>query len=165
KYFGFMPENMRNQFQDMTSKMQDMYKQMGTQGIAGYEQYKNMMTGMMPVTNGVQLFDGMLSGYNNINNMLQQSTAPIAKMITPNQFTKAAQDWNQIMNSVMVYNIKNSALQYMTYTQGAKVLDALTENILNKVEKGEEINSMMALYQEWMNLSDKQYVALFESDE
>src|SRR5690606_19985959 len=43
KYFGFMPENMRNQFQDMTSKMQDMYKQMGTQGIAGYEQYKNMM--------------------------------------------------------------------------------------------------------------------------
>jgi polyhydroxyalkanoate synthesis regulator phasin len=36
---------------------------------------------------------------------------------------------------------------------------------LGKIEKGEDVNSMMALYQEWMNLSDKTFVSLFESDE
>lgn len=36
---------------------------------------------------------------------------------------------------------------------------------MNKMQSGEEINSMMALFQEWMNLSDKTFVSLFETDE
>src|SRR5690606_27006877 len=36
---------------------------------------------------------------------------------------------------------------------------------LGKIENGEDVNSIMALYQEWMNISDKTFVSLFESDE
>ncbi len=53
----------------------------------------------------------------------------------------------------------------MIYNQGTSVMDKLAENVVGKIEKGEEINSIMALYQEWLNLSDKVYVSLFESDE
>jgi class III poly(R)-hydroxyalkanoic acid synthase PhaE subunit len=64
-----------------------------------------------------------------------------------------------------IFNIKNAELQYMMYQQGNKVMDKLVENITNKVENGTEISSMTALYQEWLNISDKVYVELFESDE
>jgi len=85
--------------------------------------------------------------------------------MTPNQHTKTMMEWQDIANRMMVYNIKNAEMQYMIYNQGAKVMDALAQNVLGKIEKGEDVNSMMALYQEWMNLSDKTFVSLFESDE
>ena len=53
----------------------------------------------------------------------------------------------------------------MIYNQGTTVMDKLADNIVGKIEKGEEINSIMALYQEWLNLSDKVYVSLFESED
>jgi hypothetical protein len=56
-------------------------------------------------------------------------------------------------------------MQYMIYTQGNKVMDALVENISAKMQNGEEMKDMMALYQEWLNISDKVFVSLFESDE
>jgi len=40
----------------------------------------------------------------------------------------------------------------------------MAENIAAKMENGEEVKSMMAVYQEWMNISDKTFVSLFESD-
>jgi hypothetical protein len=44
-------------------------------------------------------------------------------------------------------------------------MDQLAENILGKIQNGTDVNSMMALYQEWLNISDKVFVSLFESDE
>ena len=57
-------------------------------------------------------------------------------------------------------------MQYMTYQQGTKVMDKLAENVMNKIQqRRRESTSMMALYQEWMNISDKSFVSLFESDD
>ena len=97
--------------------------------------------------------------------MLNNAAAPYTKMMTPNQFTKTMTEWSDISNRLMVYNIKNSELQFMIYTQGTKVMDAVAENIAAKIQKGEEVNNMMALYQEWLNISDKTFVSLFETEE
>src|SRR5690606_13559951 len=86
------------------------------------------------------------------------------KMVTPNQFTKATAEWSEIADRMALYNIKNAEMQYMVYQQGQKVMDQLVANIAEKVQSGTEINSIAALYQEWLNLSDKVYVELFESD-
>ncbi|MEI8278476.1 MAG: poly(R)-hydroxyalkanoic acid synthase subunit PhaE [Bacteroidota bacterium] len=164
KYFGFMPENARQYMQNMGNMMQDNMKQMGGNGMNGFQQMRGMMSNM-PGMNGSEIFGNMLNGYNAFYNNMSNAVAPLAKMITPNQQTKTMMEWNDISNRMMVYNIKNSELQYMIYNQGSKVMDKLAENIMSKIEKGEEYNSMMALYQEWLNISDKNFVSLFETEE
>lgn len=164
KYFGFMPEGTRQYMQNMSNMMQDGMKQMGGMSMSNYQQMRSMMNGMMPM-NSNEMFAGMLNGYNTWYNMMNEAYAPLTKMMTPNQYTKTMNEWNDISNRIMVYNIKNAELQYMIYAQGSQVMDKLAENILGKIENGTDVNSMMALYQEWLNISDKVFVSLFESDE
>jgi polyhydroxyalkanoate synthesis regulator phasin len=163
KYFGFMPEGTREYMQQMTTMMQDSMKQFGQFGNQGYQQMRGMVNSMP--FNGQNMFGDMMSNYTTWYNMLNDTMSPITKMMTPNQQTKGMLEVQDIANRMMIYNIKNAEMQYMVYTQGAKVMDQLAQNILSKIENGEDVNSMMALYQEWMNISDKTFVSLFESDE
>ncbi len=164
KYFGFMPEGTRQHFQNMTDMMNNAAKQMGQTGMGGFQQMRGMMNNM-PGFNASETFANMLNAHNTFNGMMNSAFAPLTKMMTPNQYTKAISEWNDISNRITVYNIKNAELQYMIYTQGSKVMDKLAENIAGKIESGVEINSMMALYQEWLNISDKTFVSLFETEE
>ncbi len=164
KFFGFLPESSRQYMQQLSTLMQNGAKQAMQNGANGYNQFRNMFSNI-PGFNPNDVFGNMLGAYQNMHQIFQNAVSPIAKMVTPNQYTKAAADWAEIADRTMVYNIKNAQLQYMMYTQGTKVMDALAQNIINKLEQGEEIKSILALYQEWMNISDKSYVALFESDE
>lgn len=163
KYFGFMPEQSREYIQNMTKMMQDNMWKMGQDGFAGYQQMRGMMNGMMPATS--DMFGTMLNNYNGFTKMLNDAAAPFTKMMTPNQHTKSMMEWNDIANRMAVYNIKNAELQYMVYNQGSKVMDNLAEYVAKKVKDGVEINSIMTVYQEWLNIGDKTFVELFESPE
>ncbi len=164
KFFGFMPEGSRQYMQQMTAMMQNGAKQFGTQGMNGFNQMKQMM-GNMPGMNTGDMFTNMLSTYQNMQSMMQNAASPISKMVTPNKYTKSMAEWQDIADRTMVYNIKNAQLQYMMYAQGQKVMDALAESVMHKMEQGQEVKSMLSLYQEWMSISDKNFVSLFESDE
>ncbi len=164
KYFGFMPEGSRQYIQNMTDMMSNAAKQMSQSGMGGFQQMRGMMNNM-PGFNASEAFSNVMNGYNTFNDMMNNAFAPLTKMMTPNQYTKAISEWNDISKRVTVYNIKNAELQYMIYTQGSKVMDKLAENIAEKIKSGVEINSMMALYQEWLNISDKSFVSLFEGEE
>lgn len=163
KYFGFIPEQSREYFQKMTDMSQEQFSKMSQAGINNYHQMQAMMKSMMP--NSSDMFSSMMHNYQNFYNMMNSAAAPFTKMVTPNQHTKTMTAWADIANRMAEYSIKNAELQYMVYNQGTKVMDALAENITNKVKNGEEINSIMALYQEWLNLGDSTFVELFESEE
>ncbi len=165
QFLGFMPEGTRQYMQNMTTMMQDGMKQMNQNGMQQFQQMRGMMANMMPNTNPSEMFGGMMNGYNQFSSMMTDAFAPFAKMMPPTEHTKTMAEWQDIAHRTAVYNIKNAELQYMMYAQGTKVMDQLAENIMNKIQSGEEINSIMALYQEWMNMSDKTFVALFETDE
>jgi polyhydroxyalkanoate synthase subunit PhaE len=162
KFFGFMPEGSRQQMDQMTKMMNDSMKQMSQSGMGNYTQMRDMMSKM---GNGGEIFGNMQNAYNQFNTMMTEAAAPFTKMMTPNQHTKAAAEWNDLANRITTYNLKNAEMQYMIYNQGTKVMDKLAENIAKKVQDGTEITSMLGLYQEWMNISDKVYVSLFESTE
>jgi hypothetical protein len=164
KFFGFMPEGSRQYMQQMTAMMQNGAKQFGSNGMNGFNQMRQMMS-TMPGMNGNDMFTNMLSNYQNMQSMMQNAASPMARMITPNKYTKKMTELQEIADRSMVYNIKNAQLQYMMYTQGTKVMDALAESVMHKMEQGEEVKSMLSLYQEWMSISDKNFVSLFESDE
>ena len=162
KFFGFLPESSRKQMQDMTNMMTDGAKQMSNSAMGGYQQMRDMMSKM---GNGSEMFGKMQEGYTNWYNQMNEAAAPFTKMMTPTKHSKTIQEWADIANLVSLYNLKNSELQYMVYTQGTKVMDKLAENTAKKVQDGTEVTSMLALYQEWLGISDKVYVSLFESKE
>lgn len=151
KFFGFTPESSRQAMQQITNYAMNSYQQM-----------RDMADKM---SNGQQAFNGMNTGYTNWYNLMNEAAAPFTKLVTPNQTTKTMQEWADIYNRIALFNIKNAELQYMIYTQGTKVMDKLAENVAKKVQDGTEITSMLALYQEWLNISDKTFVSLFESKE
>lgn len=163
KFFSFMPESSRQYTQQMQDMMQKGFGQMNQGNMDSYKQMQSMMNGMMPPSS--EMFANLLNGYNTFTSSLNNAAAPFTKMMTPNKYTTAMAEWSDISNRLAIYNIKNAELQHMIYTQGVKVMDALAENVASKVQKGEEITNMMALYQEWLNLSDKTYVSLFDSEE
>lgn len=163
KFFGFMPENSREYIKNMSSMMQNGMGQFGQNGMGNYQQMRGMMNNMMP--NSSEMFGNMLNSYNSWYSNLANAAAPMMKMMTPTQHTKSMTEWSDISNRMMVYNIKNAELQYLMYNQGSKVMDQVAENIAAKLEKGEEVSNMLAVYQEWLNISDKVYVSLFESEE
>lgn len=163
KYFGFMPEQSREYMQNMSKMMQENMGKFNENGKASYEQMRNMMSSMTPTSSDI--FGTMLGNYNAFTAMMTEAAAPLTKMMTPNQHTNAMMEWNDIANRMAIYNIKNAELQYMVYNQGAKVMDNLADYVAKKVESNEEINSIMTVYQEWLNIGDSTFVALFESDE
>jgi hypothetical protein len=164
KFFSFMPENARQSMQQMTEGMKNNMQNMGGQMFNGLQQFRGMMNNV-PGMNGSEMFTNMLNMYTNMQEMMQQAASPITRMMPQNDKTKKMMEWQDIANRAMVYHIKNAEMQYMVYNQGSKVMDQLAENVMNKIQHGEEINSMMTLYQEWMNISDKSFVSLFESDD
>lgn len=110
-------------------------------------------------------FSNMLSNYNSMQGQMMNAVTPFAKLMTPSNDTKTMNEWAEIMNNVNIYNIKNAELQHMIYQNGTKVMEKIAENVMHKIENGEDINSMIKLYQEWLNTSDKMFVDLFETDE
>jgi len=164
KYFGFLPQQARTYIQQLTTMMQDWMKQGSTAGLNAYQQMRSNMGQMAPMMGGSDAFSGMLSAYQNMHSMFQNAVSPITKMVTPNAHTRAMSEWQDIMNRMVVFSIKNAEMQHLTYQQGVKVMDRLAENITTKMQNGEEVKSLMSLYQEWLNLSDATFVQLFESD-
>lgn len=164
KFFGFMPENSREYLQQATEMWNNGMKNYAEFGKTGYNNVREAYNNVNAAFGSYDVFGNTLSAYQNAQQMLQNAVSPIAKMIAPNQYTKAAGEWSGIANETAVFNIKNAELQYMMYQQSARVMDKLAESITNKIENGVEIKSISALYQEWLNISDKVYVELFESD-
>jgi polyhydroxyalkanoate synthase subunit PhaE len=163
KMFGFMPEHTSQYIQNFSKMMQDNMKQMG--GFGNYNQMKSMIGDMIPAFDQNEMMEKMLGGYNNMKNSMNSIFAPMGKMMGQNEMTKNMAEWAEIADKMMVYNIKNAEMQYMIYEKGTKVMDKIAESIIHKQENGEEVGNVMALYQEWLNLSDAEFVALFESDE
>ncbi len=160
KFFGFMPESSREYMNKMSGMMSDNVKSMTDSGMNSYHQMRDMMN---KFNNMPQMFGNANNAYTNWMNQVNEAVAPFTKMMTPNQYTKVAQEWSDINNRINEFNMKNAELQYMIYNQGAKVMDKLAEATASKLKAGAEVTSILDLYQEWMNISDKVYVSLFES--
>ena len=163
KFFGFMPESSREYMNKMSGMFGDSMKHMNEAGMNNYHQMRDAMNKFSH--GGSQVFGNMNNAYTNWMSQMTEAAAPFTKMMTPNQYTNAMQEWNDISRRIAEFNMKNAELQYMVYNQGAKVMDKLAEHTAKKIKDGGEVTSIIELYQEWLNISDKVYVSLFESSE
>lgn len=159
-----MPENNRQYMQQATEWFNNGVKNAMQSGKTNFTNGRDFFSNLNPM-GGQNVFETALGKYQSMQQAFQDAVAPMARMITPNQYTKTAAEWSDIADRIAIYNIKNAEMQYMVYQQGNKVMDRLVEHIANKVENGSEVSSLTALYQEWLNIGDKVYVELFESDD
>ncbi|WP_344826698.1 poly(R)-hydroxyalkanoic acid synthase subunit PhaE [Rurimicrobium arvi] len=160
--FGLMPDPTQHYFNGLRQLMQDGMKQVNVWD--SFRQMKGMMGGMMPSFAPNEMMENSLGYYNTMRNSLNSVFAPMGKMMGQNEYTRAMTDWSDIADKMIVFSIKNAEMQTMIYEKGTKVMEKVAESIVNKQENGEEVGSLMALYQEWLNISDAEFVTLFESD-
>jgi hypothetical protein len=164
KYFTFMPTGSQDYMNNMSSMWSEMMKGSNAQSKDMMNNLKSSINTMMPEMFG-NPFTSMLSNYNSMYNQMMTAVSPFAKLMTPNADTKTQEEWNKIMNNMNIYNLKSAEMQYMVYQTGTKAMEKIAETVMHKIENGEEVNSIMKLYQEWLNTSDTVYVELFETDE
>lgn len=161
KMFGMQPDFMKNMMN--MNMMTDNGKKMMEMNKGMFDNIKNNMMNMMP--KGNDMFGTMMTNYSNMMNMMNESSAPIMKMMTPGSSKASLEMMNELSNEFAQYQMKNAQMQYMMYTTGMKAMDEVAENIYSKLQKGESMNDFMKVYQEWLNTNDKHFVSLFSTDE
>ena len=96
---------------------------------------------------------------------MSEAVSPLSKLLEENSNVKSAKVWNDIYDQMIQFNIKNNELQYMMYQNGLKVMERVAENVAEKIQKGERIESILKVYQDWLIKGDEVYGNLFQSDE
>ncbi|MEZ5047200.1 MAG: poly(R)-hydroxyalkanoic acid synthase subunit PhaE [Chitinophagaceae bacterium] len=162
-YFTFMPKGSQDYLNNVKNMYTDAFKNTNAQTTEFYNNMKNTFEQMMPNVMG-NPFSNMLTSYNQMHTQVMNAVSPFAKLMTPTQDVKTMNEWNEIVNQMNVYNIKSAEMQYMVYEKGMKIMENMASQLMHKIENGEDVDSIMKLYQEWLNMSDAEYVNLFETD-
>jgi class III poly(R)-hydroxyalkanoic acid synthase PhaE subunit len=68
-------------------------------------------------------------------------------------------------DDMTVYMTKSIQYQYMMYTAGQQAMDKLIETITAKLKEGAEFKSVDEISDLWLQVSEKQYLELFHTDE
>jgi poly[(R)-3-hydroxyalkanoate] polymerase subunit PhaE len=68
-------------------------------------------------------------------------------------------------DEITVYMTKSIQYQYMMYTSGQKAMDKVIEMITTKLKEGAEFKSFDEVIDLWLQVSEKQYLELFHTDE
>ncbi|MBK9723095.1 MAG: hypothetical protein IPO78_16000 [Saprospiraceae bacterium] len=163
KFFHFMPEGSRKIMDQMNQTFIESMKQMSETGLGNYHGFKSQMNSN-PWSN-TNPFNQMLDLYTNWRNSMSEAVSPLSKLLEENSNVKSAKVWNDIYDQMIQFNIKNNELQYMMYQNGLKVMERVAENVAEKIQKGERIESILKVYQDWLIKGDEVYGNLFQSDE
>ena len=159
KMFNMQPDFMKDMSEEAKANMNKMMD--ANKGM--FDNMKKMMTSNMP--NGNEFFTQLFSGYDNLNNSLNNGVAPWMKLIPQSAAKQNMEAVNELANDFNIYHIKNNQMQYMMYATGLKAMEDVAESVYNKVRNGEEISSFPNIYSEWLNINDKNFVKLFETEE
>ncbi len=165
KMFNMQPDFMKNMMTNATDSMKNSMGNMMDSNKSMMDNMKNMMNAQMGNMVPNDMFGSLMTNYNNWYSQVNNAFAPLAKLM-PNNSNKQQMDAvKEISNLMSIYNLKNSQLQYMMYTNGLKAMETFSESLYTKMRNGEDMSAFLNVYQEWLNTNDKQFVSLFETEE
>lgn len=170
--FKDMMDKMFNMQQTMNTNMMNMpgMQMMQTNMNNMMDSNKNMfdsmkanMMNMMPNMNGS--FTQVMDMYNSMNAQMNNAFAPMMKLMGNNSSTQQMNAAKELANEFAHYQMKNTEMQYMMYQTGVKAMEELAEMVYNQVRNGGDMKEFTNLYTNWLNISDKHFVALFSTEE
>lgn len=165
KMFNMQPDFIKNMMTESTSQVKNAMGNMMDSNKGVFDNMKNMMNTQMNNMLPNDMFGAALANYNNWFTQMNNTFAPLTKLMPNNGNKQQMEAIKEISNMLNIYNLKNSQLQYMMYTNGVKAMETLAEDLYTKMRKGEDMSTFMNIYQDWLNTNDKQFVTLFETEE
>lgn len=165
KMFNMQPDFMKNMMSGMNAEMKNNMGKMMDMNKNMFDNMKSSMTSQFSNMMPNDMFAQGLNQYNNWYNQMNTAMAPLTKLLPSNSTTQAMDTMKEMSNMMAVYNMKNNQLQHMMYTTGLKAMEQFSETLYTKMRNGEEMNSFMPVYNEWLSLHDKNFIALFETEE
>ncbi|MBK9109443.1 MAG: hypothetical protein IPM92_13990 [Saprospiraceae bacterium] len=163
KFFSFLPDETRKQFDEMNKQFVLSMKQFSEAGLNNFHQMKNQMHQNPWMQTSP--FNQMVDMYSNWKNAMVEATSPISRLFEENSNVKNAKTWNEIYDRMILLSLKNSELQYLVYQNSMSVMDSVAEKLSKRIENGESIDSIVKLFQEWMMLGDEKFTTLFQGDD
>ncbi len=161
--FNMQPDSMKNMMNDFSSKMKSSFSDFSKQGKGYYDTFsQNLHKGF---GEGNTMFDQYSSMYQNFYNSMNNAVSPLMKLVSPGDQKDQMDMFNTLSNDFSHYNTLNSQMQYMMYVTGVKAMEEAAENVYNKMNSGEDMSNFTNVYQEWLNINDKNFVTLFDSDD
>lgn len=161
--FKMQPDFMKNMTDQFNNSAKEGMNSWMDQSKTAFDNFRNSMGGNMPNMNDA--FGKFNEMYNNFYTSMNNATAPLMKLMTPGTQKEQMEMMNEMMNEFNIYSMKNNQMQYMMYITGLKAMEEVAETVYSKIRNGEEVSNFMNVYQEWLNINDKNFVNLFESDE
>ncbi|MDZ4667792.1 MAG: poly(R)-hydroxyalkanoic acid synthase subunit PhaE [bacterium] len=165
KMFNMQPDFMKTMMDNMGGGMKDGMGKMMDMGKNMFDSMKSNMSGQFNNMMPNDMFGSMLNNYNSMFSQMNSAFAPFSKLMPQNEQIAMMETMKEMGNMASVYNMKNSQMQYMMYTTGLKAMDEFSENLYAKMRNGEEVKNFMDVYKEYLNVHDKHFVTLFETDE
>ncbi len=165
KMFNMQPDFMKTMFNSNMGGMKDQMGNMMDMNKNMFDNMKNMMSQNMSTMMPADMFSSMLNNYNSMFTQMNNATAPLAKLMPNGNQKQQMEMMKELTNHMNVYNLKNTQMQYMMYATGMQAMDEVSENLYSRMRNGEDFNSFINVYQEWLNTNDKHFVTLFESEE
>lgn len=161
--FNMQPDYVK----DLMKKYETAVKEgMESFGKQGQDFYSNFSTNMHKgFADGGKSFDQFNTLYNQYADSLNQAFSPIMKMVTPGSQKDQMELLNNLSKDFSQYNLLNNKMQYMMYTTGVKTMEDVSQNVYAKMKDGVDMSDFKNVYQEWLNINDKNFVTLFDSDE
>jgi hypothetical protein len=161
--FNMQPDFMKNMNNDFTSKMKESFGDFSKQTKGYYDTFSQNIHSNL--NEGNKVFGQFTDMYNQFTNSLNQAVSPLMKLMSPGDQKDQLNSFSELSNDFNHYNILNAQMQYMMYVTGIKAMEQAAENIYNKMNSGEDMSDFTAIYQEWLNINDKNFVTLFDSDD
>jgi BMFP domain-containing protein YqiC len=164
KMFNMQPDFMKNMMNmpGMANVTENMNKMMD-QNKAMFDNMKSTFGNMMP--NGNNMFSGMMDNYNSMYGNMNNAFAPMMKLMGNDSNKKQFETMNELSSEFNNYQMRNAEMQYQMYQTGLKAMEELAENVYAKVRNGNDLKDFTNIYAEWLNISDKHFVALFSTEE
>lgn len=71
----------------------------------------------------------------------------------------------RLSDAVSVYMSKNTKYQYVMYITGLSAMDKVIEGVAAKVKEGKDIAGFEEFFDTWLDVTEKRYLELFQTDE
>lgn len=131
----------------------------------GKEYMENMRNtfGHMPMLAGGD-FAKLTGIYNQFNNMLQTTYGPVMRLIAQSPEKRNVELNIELSDKVAQFTLKQTQLQYLLYTTAQTATEKTIEYFTEKAKNGTEVTSFQNVFAEWVNLTEKVYLDLFNSE-
>jgi hypothetical protein len=159
KVFNLQPEFLKNMSEEAKN---NMFKMMDA-NKAAFDNMKSSFTAGMPDASDIT--NKMFAAYNDAVSQISNAAAPMMKLMTPGADKQNLEMMQEMSTLFSNFSQKNTQLRYMMYVTGTKAMEEVAQNVYNKVRNGDDMSSFANIYQEWLNINDKNFVSLFESEE